>query len=59
MLYFFPSWIIRFIVTMLVVWLVWAFLIAPSMFSSASFIELRYQWMLPEERTGSFFGLGF
>ena len=44
---FFPFWLVRLLVTLLIIWLVWVLLIGPWMFSTQSFIEMRYEWMLP------------
>ena len=42
-----PHWLIRLLITFGILWLVWALVVAPWMFSTDTFLKTHYWWMLP------------
>ena len=47
MMFIFPIWLMRLLITLFVLWLVWALLIYPWWYSTESFLKAHYWWMLP------------
>jgi hypothetical protein len=43
----FPLWLVRTLITLLVVWLVWTLLVYPWIFSTQTFLRSHFWWMFP------------